>query len=100
MRTTLTLDEDVAKLLREKVRRSGESFKAVVNATLRRGLSGAKLTTRPPRFKVEAKHCGFRVGVDVLHLNRLNDELEIEEFQRQVAALAPKTPKTPETTAP
>jgi len=34
----LTLDEDVARRLQEKARKSGASFKAVVNETLRLGL--------------------------------------------------------------
>lgn len=44
MRTTLSLDEDVAKLLRREIRRSGASFKAAVNHFLRVGLmtSGKK----------------------------------------------------------
>ncbi|HVT59602.1 MAG TPA: hypothetical protein VHR45_14515 [Thermoanaerobaculia bacterium] len=87
MRTTLTLDEDVARQLRDKVRRSGESFKEVVNSALRRGLRGGeKPAARLPRFEVRAKACGFRSGVDVLRLNQLNDELEAEDFQRELAA--------------
>lgn len=42
MRTTITLDEDVAAKLRALMRRSGQSFREVVNTTLRQGL------TRPP----------------------------------------------------
>lgn len=77
MQTTLTLDDDLARQLREKARRSGESFKEVVNATLRMGLgSGEKPSPRLPRFEVKPKACGFRSGVDVLRLNQLNDELE------------------------
>ncbi|MEA2600603.1 MAG: hypothetical protein QOF89_1595 [Acidobacteriota bacterium] len=85
MRTTLTLDDDVARQLHETARRSGETFKEVVNSTLRRGLKGEKTAARLPRFKVTPKACGFRSGVDILHLNRLNDELEIEDFQRKLA---------------
>jgi len=85
MRTTLTLDDDVARQLHEIARRKGESFKEVVNSTLRRGLHGEKAVARPPRFKVTPKACGFRTGVDVLHLNQLNDELEMEDFQRKLA---------------
>jgi len=83
MRTTLTLDDDIAKTLQENARRSGESFKKVVNETLRRGLRGEKPASPLPRFVVKAKACGFRRGVDVLHLNQLNDQLEIEEFHRK-----------------
>lgn len=47
MRTTLTLDDDIAKQLPEKARRSGESFKEVVNETLRRGLRSGEKPSRP-----------------------------------------------------
>jgi hypothetical protein len=87
MRTTLTLDDDVAKQLREKTRRSGESFKSVVNETLRKGLrSGEKPSPPLPRFVVKSKPCGFQPGIDILHLNRLSAELETEDFVRKQAA--------------
>jgi hypothetical protein len=86
MRTTLTLDEDVARRLQEKARRSGASFKEVVNEALRQGLNRGEKPAAPlPRFKVKARARGFRSGVDVLRLNQLNDELEIEDFQRKSA---------------
>ncbi len=86
MRTTLTLDDDLARQLRETARRTGRSFKELVNSTLQIGLSrGEKPVERLPAFKVEAKACGFRHGVDVLKLNQLFDELEIEDFNRELA---------------
>jgi hypothetical protein len=39
MRTTLTLDDDVAAKLTAEARRSSRSFREVVNETLRRGLA-------------------------------------------------------------
>jgi hypothetical protein len=81
MRTTLTIDDDLAGQLHEVARRKGESFKEVVNSTLRRGLQSEKKPSRLARFKVTLKACGFRSGVDVLHLNQLNDDLEIKDFQ-------------------
>jgi Ribbon-helix-helix protein, copG family. len=88
MRTTLTLDEDVARELQELSRRSGESFKEVVNDVLRRGLHGEKPAAQLPRFEVMPKACGFRTGVDLLRLNQLSDEIEIEDFQRKLTATA------------
>lgn len=44
--------------------------------------------TRLPKFKVIPKACGFRSGVDVLRLNQLNDELEVEDFQKKERAKA------------
>lgn len=80
MRTTLTLDDDIAGQLQEVARRSGESFEEVVNATLRNGLKqGEKPGLKLPRFEVVPKACGFRLGVDILRLNQLSDELELED---------------------
>lgn len=41
MRTTLTLDPDVARLLEEEVHRLRRPFKQVVNDALRKGLGPA-----------------------------------------------------------
>jgi len=57
VRTTLTLDEDVAKLLEKEVRRSGNSFKQTVNHFLRLGLT-AKQPARKP-FKVKPWNLGL-----------------------------------------
>lgn len=85
MRTTLTLDDDLARQLQELARRSGQSFKSVVNTAVRRGLEqSGKPAPRLPRFVVEPKACGFRAGIDPNKLNRLADELEIEDFQREL----------------
>jgi hypothetical protein len=81
------LDDDIALQLQEEARRSGSSFKEVVNGILRKGLGrGEKPSAQIPRFKVKPKACGFRGGVDVLRLNQLNDEVEVEDFQRKLAA--------------
>jgi len=40
MRTTLTLDDDVAALLEQERRRRGGKLKQVINEALRRGLTG------------------------------------------------------------
>jgi len=86
VRTTLTLDEDLAKELKEEVRRSGRSFKEVVNAALRKSLStGDKPPSPRSEFVVEARPCGFRRGVDPLKLNQLSDELEIADFEAGLA---------------
>ena len=42
MRTTLTLDPDVARLVAAEVHRARMPMKAVVNEALRKGLAGGK----------------------------------------------------------
>jgi hypothetical protein len=58
VRTTLTLEDDVAALLKKAVRKSGEPFKQVVNRYLRLGLTAP---TQPPRkpFKVTPINLGL-----------------------------------------
>lgn len=79
MRTTLTLDDDLAEALNRAARLTGRSFKAVVNDTLRRGLaqSGSGTAGLEP-FVVEPQSCGWMSGIDPLRLNQLVDALELE----------------------
>ena len=72
MRTTLTLDDDVIDALKERAQRLDQSFKQVVNDTLRRGLSRAAAEMQPP-YRVNPHSSGFRAGVDPLRLNQLSD---------------------------
>ena len=61
MRTTLTLDDDLAAALKEQARRADQPFKQVVNDTLRRGLSpgtrrgGVRLPGHAPRQRFQAR---------------------------------------------
>ena len=81
MRTTLTLDDDVATKLRALAHRRRVSFKEVVNAVLRRGLVAQESRSRSGHpFQVEAFRSAFRPGVDPLKLNQLSDELEARRF--------------------
>lgn len=58
MRTTLTLDEDVASQLQKESRRTGEPFKQTVNRVLRGGLAFEAAPVKLPRFKVRARKIG------------------------------------------
>jgi hypothetical protein len=58
VRTTLTLDEDVAAKLQAETRKSGRPFKEVVNEVLRRGLATRPTRGSRPPFKVSARDLG------------------------------------------
>lgn len=85
MRTTLTLDDDVAGYLREQCRLLGKPFKQVVNEVLRRGMSPGKGNRKSPKFKVTPNHSRFTPGVDPLKLNQLNDELEVANLLSEIS---------------
>lgn len=55
MRTTLSIDDDVASLLEKEVRRSGESFKGTVNRLLRLGLMAANQPRSRKQFVVKPR---------------------------------------------
>ena len=75
MRTTLTLDDDVAALLKKEVRKSGEPFKQVVNRYLRLGLTTRKQPARKP-FKVTPINLGLPPELSFDNVEELLDHLE------------------------
>jgi len=83
MRTTLTLDPDVASRLRTEMRRRGAGLKDLVNDALRIGLGMTDKPVRPRRFVVKPHAFGVRPGVDLDRVNQLADELEVEELARK-----------------
>jgi len=84
MRTTLSLDRDVAERLRLEMRRTGKGLKESVNEALRRWLALGGRPPRAPRFRVEPHAFGFKPGIDLDRLNQLADELESEEASRKL----------------
>jgi len=77
MRTTLTIDDDVAfglKRMQESER--GKSFKEVVNEVLRRGLTSPKLRQGRKKFKVKAFPLGLREGLNLDNIEELLDQVE------------------------
>lgn len=76
MRTTLTLDDDVAAKLQSLARRTGRAFRAVVNETLRRGLTAPAPRAREP-FKVVVRDLGpRRPGLDLDNIGEVLDRVE------------------------
>jgi hypothetical protein len=75
VRTTLTLDDDVAKLFRSEIRRSGGLRKTVVNRFLRIALMGAGEAARK-RFVVQPRPAGLPPGLSYDNVEELLDELE------------------------
>jgi len=75
MRTTLTLDEDVARRLKAVARKTGRPFKTVVNENLRRGLDRGE-GEPAPRFVVVTRPMGLRAGGSLDSASALFDALD------------------------
>ncbi len=79
MRTTLTLDGDVAERLLQETASGKVSLKQAVNERLRVGY-GMHPDKKLPKFVVEPHQSAYRAGIDRRKLNQLTDELEAEEL--------------------
>lgn len=75
MRTTLSLDDDVARLLQKEIRRSGATFKEAVNDFLRLGLMASKQQARR-RFVVKPRKLGLPRGLSYDNVAELLEALE------------------------
>lgn len=84
MRTTLTLDPDVAMKIKKRMADKNLTLKETVNQTLRQGFKTADQAQKRRPFKVIPHSFGFRPGIDLNKLNHLVDELEAEEFVRKM----------------
>jgi hypothetical protein len=84
VRTTLTLEKDVALALRQEARRSGRPLKRIVNETLRAGLA-ARRTPAVRRYRLTPVSLGGVVpGIDLHKALRLAEDLEDEAIARKL----------------
>lgn len=82
MRTTVTLDPDVAAKLRAVMRERGVSFKEALNDSVRAGL---KTDSQPSRsFRVHARPLGVRPGINLDKALALAGEMEDAEILRKL----------------
>ena len=82
MRTTLTLDPDVAKLLHDEQYRTKKTFKEVLNNAVRSSLR--RTPTKRPKL-LPPHPMGLRTGIDPRELAGLADDLEAESYLRRAA---------------
>ena len=76
MRTTLTIDDDVAAKLGDEMAKSRLSLKEVVNAALRRGLNASSDEGLATPFTVKARPMGLRRGFDLHDIGGLLESLD------------------------
>ena len=82
MRTTVTLDPDVAAKLKQAAHEQGISFKEALNSNVRRGLEGGGVD--PQRYRLPTRRLGPRPGVDLDKALSLAGELEDAETMRKL----------------
>lgn len=80
-RTTITLDEDVRAKLQTEMKKTGKSFKEVVNETLRVGLLSQQKAPKQKPFKVHARDLGLKPGYSLDKVWDLIEEIEGPDYK-------------------
>jgi hypothetical protein len=85
MRTTLTIDDQLAAALKKRAFETGRSFKEVVNEALRVGLDAENALPRPRPYRIKPVSMGQPLpGVDLDKASGLAGEREDEEYARKM----------------
>lgn len=84
MRTTVTLDDDVAREVKRLMQAEGKSFKEALNESLRLHFASRQPVPTDKRkpFKVRARHMKLREGIDPARISDLLNDLDDEKFLR------------------
>lgn len=88
MRTTLTLDRDVAEAIQSRRRNGAGSLKQIVNSLLRAGLRAENEPTPARTYRTTPHALQLRAGFDPRRLNQLSDELETDAWIERQSTLA------------
>jgi hypothetical protein len=84
MRTTLTIDDSIAEVLKDLAHRSKKPFKEVVNETLRAGLSARQVPRAKP-YRVKPASLGDVLpGINLDKALALADALEDQEIAAKI----------------
>lgn len=77
VRTTLTLDDDLAVKLKAEAHRTRRPFRDVVNETLRNGLASRRATRGKEPFRVVTRDLGeLRPGLSIDNVAELLEQVE------------------------
>lgn len=83
MRTTVTIESDLAERLKRRARERDASFKSVLNDAIRRGLDKGN-RPQADEFVQRTSALSLQPGVDLTKANQLAGELEDAEIARKL----------------
>lgn len=82
MRTTVTIDDDVAAKLQAEMRRQrSQNFKQILNDVLRRGLLVRRELAASKPFRVRARRMGKMQGLNYDNVSEMLESLEGPEHK-------------------
>ena len=82
MRTTLTIEDDLAQKLKTVANRQRKSFKEVVNQALRRGLAPSRDKSSVGKIKLKTRKLTYGKGVDEVKIKELLDDVDVEDHSK------------------
>ena len=80
MRTTVTIDDDLAIAIEELRKREGLTFKSALNQVIRLGVQAKSAPPKGKKYRTPTRALGLRPGIDPTHYNTLVDELDTDAF--------------------
>ena len=81
MRTTLTLDPDVAAKAKRSAAKLHKPFKQIINKALRIGLDEVLKPPRPKPYRTKARPLGLRLGLSYDNIAELLARAEGEDHR-------------------
>ncbi|MFH1464963.1 MAG: ribbon-helix-helix protein, CopG family [Pseudomonadota bacterium] len=85
MRTTVTLDDDLAERLRQLAHARRQPFREVLNGAVRAGLEATRVPPAEEPYRVQTFASALRPGVDPARLNQVLDDLEVDDAAHSLA---------------
>jgi metal-responsive CopG/Arc/MetJ family transcriptional regulator len=83
-RTTIRLDDDLMRQLKERAKREEVSLTRLFNDAIRQWLHLPKKQPKRKPFVQKTHNMGLPL-IDITHTNAVLDELDVEEFRRKMA---------------
>lgn len=80
MRTTITLDDGLARRLKDEMRARGTGFRETLEEALKRGLANNAVNPNSRTFRVRAKPMRLKAGIDPSRLHDFETDLEVDRF--------------------
>ena len=84
MRTTLTIDDDLALAIEDLRKREGLSFEAALNQVIRLGVQAISAPPVAEKYRTPTRALGPKPGIDAGRFNALADEIDAEVSSKGV----------------
>jgi hypothetical protein len=85
MRTTLNIEDDLMREMKQRAHETGSSLKEVVNSALRSGLKAMKRPVKAKPYQCKTYALGYPPLADLDRALDLAERLESEEIARKLS---------------